>query len=297
MAKALHRLTLGQIAVWHSSDSSGHGGLKPGHIWLDEIRTQLSKSKAVVALLTPRSVSRPWLLFESGFGAANVECDVIPVCVGIDNVANVPFPLAMYQSYQLADYESVRKFLEKLLVRYDVQFDEEMARPVLAELIGKLVNEPALDLTPAAEAKPLDIEEVLNDLKTHIDKRMLEVLALNSSNGSLQAAVASYNVVVNLRAYIPHSPDQYLEISSEMSVQEVLDAVFYMLPNVSPFKYLQEWMLRDVKADVNLIIREIGSRIPAHILFKPNSHWEVIRLGKPYSPRDSRDIDRWYGRR
>jgi hypothetical protein len=57
LAKALNRLTLGQIAVWHSSDSSGHGGLKPGHVWLDEIRVQLSKSKAVIVLLTPRSLS------------------------------------------------------------------------------------------------------------------------------------------------------------------------------------------------------------------------------------------------
>ena len=67
LATAITRMTLGQITVWHSSDGSGTGGLQPGHVWLDEIRTRLAASKAVVALLTPTSIARPWLLFESGF--------------------------------------------------------------------------------------------------------------------------------------------------------------------------------------------------------------------------------------
>src|SRR5260221_4033768 len=95
IGSALQRLTLGQISVWHSSDGSGHGGLKPGQVWLDEIRAQLAKSKSVVALLAPRSVAKPWLLFESSFGAAHRECDVIPVCVRIDSHASVSYSLAM----------------------------------------------------------------------------------------------------------------------------------------------------------------------------------------------------------
>jgi hypothetical protein len=81
IAKAISRMTLFQINVWHSSDESSAGGLKPGNVWLDEIRKHLGNSKAVVVGLTPTSISRPWLLFESGFGAANPQCDVIPVCI------------------------------------------------------------------------------------------------------------------------------------------------------------------------------------------------------------------------
>jgi len=292
---ALTRLTLRQLTVWHSSDSSGNGGLKPGHIWLDEIRLQLSKSKAVVALLTPRSIARPWLLFESGFGAASKECDVIPVCVGIDNIGDVPFPLAMYQSYQLADYESIRRFIEKLLTRYEIQFDEEMARPALKELIGKLVNEPADESMSLSSFNTRSIDQAFSDLKIHIDKRMLEILRLGAPVSIESRPTASYNVIIDLRAYIKHSASQYLEIDSEMSVQDALDAVFYMLPDMPTFKYLEKWMLRDTDAGLNLVIREIGSRIPAHVIFKPNSNWEVILLSKPYSPEDSSDMNRWYG--
>jgi TIR domain-containing protein len=114
LARMISRVSLGQIAVWHSSDQSASGGLVPGHVWLDEIRNRLEASKAVVVLLTPTSLSRPWILFESGFGAAQKHCDVIPVCVGVDRLGDVPFPLAMYQSYQLSDYESLKRFTEKL---------------------------------------------------------------------------------------------------------------------------------------------------------------------------------------
>lgn len=296
LAKAISRLTLGQLTVWHSSDSSGSGGLKPGHVWLDEVRLQLARSRAVVALLTPRSVARPWLLFESGFGAANTECDVIPVCVGIDNIGDVPFPLTMYQSYQLVDYESTRRFLEKLLPRYEIQFDEEMARPALTDLIGKLVDEPADEQMRLSSINTPSIDKILGDLKTHIDKRVLEVVALNAPTRFRPQKAGSYNIVVDLRAYIAHSTDQYLEVGSEMSVQDVLDTVFYLLPNMPMFKYLEKWMLRDTDADLNLVIREVGSRIPAYVIFKPNSHWKVVLLSKPYSPEDSRDMDRWYGR-
>jgi hypothetical protein len=63
------------------------------------------------------------------------------------------------------------------------------------------------------------------------------------------------------------------------------------------FKYLDKWMLQDIDAGINLVIREVGSRIPAHVIFKPNSNWKVICLSKAYSPADSRDSERWYGKR
>src|ERR1700704_3477527 len=81
LAKLLERLSLNQLRIWFSSDASPGGGIKPGSIWIDEIRSRLGQSKAILALLTPRSIERPWQLFESGFGAGLAECEVIPVCM------------------------------------------------------------------------------------------------------------------------------------------------------------------------------------------------------------------------
>ena len=66
---------------------------------------------------------------------------------------------------------------------------------------------------------------------------------------------------------------------------------------MTAFKYLVRWMLRDSSAGVNLVLREVGTRIPAHVVFLPGSRWEVVKLLKPYSPDDSHDTGRWYGQR
>lgn len=294
LGASIQRLTLGQILVWHSSDSAGSGGLRPGHVWLDEIRTQLARSKAVVALLTPRSLAKPWLLFESGFGAANPECDVIPVCVGIDSLASIPFPLAMYQAYQLADYDSVKRFLEKLLAKYDIVFDEEMSKPVLSELIKKLVSEPNTSHTRERAGTAATLESALDGLKAHIDMRLMEIIS-NQSGNATRPRVSSFSISLDLREFTPSAADQYLEVSSEVSVQDVLDSIYYLIPDMPSFQYLNRWLLRDSTTGVNLIIREVAPRVPAYIIFSPGSHWQIIKLDKPYSPSDSQDLGRWYG--
>jgi hypothetical protein len=293
LGKALQRLTLRQISVWHSSDTSAHGGLKPGHIWLDEIREQLNKSKAVVTLLTPRSMERPWLLFEAGFGAASSERDVIPICVGIDSLASIPFPLGMYQSYQLVDYESVKRFFEKLCAKYDIQFDEEMARPVLTSLIRDLVDASS-DAKAITSATP-STSEALRELKSHLDKRFMELADLRADREHPESH-ATYSVAISVSAFIKGSEDHFIEINPDMSVQNVLDAIYYMLPSMEVFQYLTRWILRESQSNINLVIREIGDRVPARIVFKPDSRWEAIELSKPYSADDSGDHDRWYAR-
>src|SRR5689334_15402317 len=79
IARTLSRITLNQLEVWFSSDTSPSGGIPPGKMWFSEIKSQLDCSKALLALLTPNSLTRMgWLLFESGLAVANVNCDVVP---------------------------------------------------------------------------------------------------------------------------------------------------------------------------------------------------------------------------
>lgn len=295
LGAALQRMTLGQIAVWHSSDGSGAGGLRPGQVWLDEIRSQLSRSRAVVTLLTPQSLAKPWILFESGFGAANPSCDVIPVCIGIDSLSGLPFPLAMYQTYQLADYDSVKRFVEKLFHKYEIQFDEEMAKPVLSDLIQKLVQQQKSESETDDPRPDASIETAIAEIKAHIDLRVHQ-LASTSQSQEESPTRGSFSIQIDLRAFSPSASDQFLEISPEMSIQDVLDGVYYMLPGMAAFQYLREWILRESATDIKLVVREVGSRIPAHSVFKAGSRWRAVKLVRPYSPKDSANTERWYGR-
>ena len=288
LARMIRRVTLGQIAVWHSSASSADGGLKPGHVWLDEIRTRLAGSKAVVALLTPTSVSRPWLLFESGFGAAQSSCDVIPVCVGIDRLGDVPFPLAMYQTYQLSDYESLHRFTEKLASRYEIQFDEEMAKPVLLDAVKHLSQAQSTLTETGAIVKQPTVADAISALKEHIDKRLISLISSGVANATPSGNAPHHSVAVNLNLKKKGKTTQFVEVGPETTVQDVFDRVYFMLHGeVEPRQYLVQWVLRDLDTKEHLVVREIQSRIPAKVLFTPGSKWEVVKLPKPYTATDS----------
>ena len=109
IANTIDRITLGQIKVWFSSDNSPFGGMKPG-VWFDQLRERLSQSDAILVLLTPKSIDKKWLYFESGYGASIPSCEVIPLAVGIKDFNGIPFPLALYQAYLLVDFTSYKNF-------------------------------------------------------------------------------------------------------------------------------------------------------------------------------------------
>lgn len=160
----------------------------------DDIREHLEASQAVVALLTPQSISRPWLLFESGYGAANRERDVIPVCVGIDSLRDIPFPLAMYQCYQLADYESLKSFVERVLSKYGIVYDEELAKPLLRKAISEITKAlgPFVIESPPPEST---LSDVAADLKDHVVKRFYELRQFQ--NQPVEGSTESEQVAVS----------------------------------------------------------------------------------------------------
>ena len=287
IAKTIGRVTLGQISVWHSSDSSGVGGVRAGQVWLDEIRNRLKSSKAVVVLLTPSSVNRPWILFESGFGAAIEGCDIIPVCLGIDSTRQVPFPLAMYQSFQLSDYESLGRFISKLLANYHIPFDEEMVRPVLKEAVTQLSQATSGDANEPDPQAPPSISEAVADLKAYIDRRLMSVVDLPTNILTTSSNQHRYSVQIEISISARRSTKQFIEIDSDQSIQDVLDKVYFMIEGkVMARSYLEEWVLRDTKSGDHLVIREIQSRIPAQTVFDPGSVWAVVFLPKPYCATD-----------
>lgn len=284
IAQAIQRLTLKQISVWHSSDDGPSGGLRPGQVWLDEIRRQISESRALVVLLTPQSLNRPWLLFEAGFGASQESCAVIPVCVGIDSVTDVPFPLAMYQAYQLADYDSLRSFVEKLLALHQIHFDEAMARPVLEEAVAALTRKGTDDEVAQTSSADGSLSDAMDSLKEYLDRRFSQLM---SSAGVTTSSSLRYNVAIDLDIESEISRVQHVEITHDTTVQDVLDNIYFMLDGeVGARKYLEQWVLRDLGTKEHLVIREMQYRVPAISVFRAGSKWAVIKLPRPYSSTD-----------
>ncbi|MBC6938061.1 MAG: toll/interleukin-1 receptor domain-containing protein [Chloroflexi bacterium] len=60
------------IAVFASSVL---GVIRPGRSWLDEIKNNLEVARAVIVVVTPVSLNRPWIWFEVGASWSKMESD------------------------------------------------------------------------------------------------------------------------------------------------------------------------------------------------------------------------------
>ncbi len=300
-SNALRRITLEQISPWFSSDTTGGSGLKPGDIWFNQILTKITQSKAVVSLLTPHSIDRPWVYFESGIGQALPECEVIPVCIGVKRDSILP-PLGLYQCYQLNDYRSVVEFFSKLLTLFEIKFDEEMSRVVIEKLVSD-ISQISFNKEEQKDESKETVEKLIENFKSHIDKRFLEVLEkptyqivgdnlnlkidenkqnINSENET------SYSVLFDIEFDDFRNEGLFIDIRTNDTFQTVTNNLYFMLSKyVKPFKYLEEWIIVEKETDIHIVIREVGELIPASVIFKPDTKWKIMQLKKPYNAFDS----------
>src|SRR5437016_2232348 len=56
----------GILKSFRSSDRKGNAGIEYGQAWYRAIMQKLDDATDVVALLTARSLNRPWILYETG---------------------------------------------------------------------------------------------------------------------------------------------------------------------------------------------------------------------------------------
>jgi len=295
-SNALRRITLEQINPWFSSDSLG--GLKPGDIWFNQIISKINQSKAVVSLLTPYSISRPWVYFESGIGQALQDCEIIPVCIGVKRDSILP-PLGLYQCYQLNDYRSVVDFFSKLLTLFEIKFDEEMSKVVIEKFVSE-ISQIVFEKEENNEENKETIEKLVENFKSHIDKRFWEILERPASQMENSDLSQSHNVISERNNEISYSvlfdidfddfrnEGLYVDIRTNDTFENVTNTLFYMLrPHVNPYSYMEEWVIIEPETNKHLIIREIQGRIPATSIFKSGTNWKIIKLTNPYNALDS----------
>lgn len=75
-----------------------------GDDWMQKIRRALDFCRIVLAVLSPESVTRPWVNFEAGAAWVNKEKALIPVCIGDLSPATLPKPYSNIQAVRLGPY-------------------------------------------------------------------------------------------------------------------------------------------------------------------------------------------------
>jgi hypothetical protein len=286
-AQLLRSISLSQLEIWFSSDGSYAGGLRPGDRWFDEIKEKMAQSSAIVALITENSADSPWVLFESGIGAATQEKKLIVVTHGINTPSKIPSPLLHWQTFRIDKIDDLKEFCGKILETFDIALDEVLFSAYSRRFLQQ-TGEPK---TPIVHEDPQQAEHALHlkPIIEHFDRRFFELTSKMDTRSNYLAYEISLSNAFDEARY-------EIEITESMTVQNVLDEIYGLISeHVGVWTYLEKWVLVHDRTDLRLIIREVGDAISATSVFKPQSHWIIAKLERPYTPKDS-DPDRFYGK-
>jgi hypothetical protein len=117
----LESISAGTIAVWYSSDMESAGGMPAGKEWRQHLYQKLEQSQFVIAIQTPLSAGRPWVMWECGVASGVMrERGLIPVVYGMGK-GDLASPLSAYEVYQGEDGEQVRRVCNQLATAASLQ--------------------------------------------------------------------------------------------------------------------------------------------------------------------------------
>lgn len=273
IADNIESLSNGFIKFWYSSDPRSMGGMEAGDIVFNKIVKCLNESVATIVLLTPRSINRPWIFFESGMAQGRETLGVIPVCVGIGK-DSVVAPLNNYQYYQLSDMASLTDFVTKLLGKAGLKFDKSIHKEALQTLLSAL-QEQTQAFAQSNENKVPNMSELIDDLKNHITNSMQGLVAVGCYQGD--AVFLPYTIQIRIGMGKNKGSLGYLEVKSDDTVQRILDKIYFLLNGqVKSYTYMESWVLRELNTSAYLIMYEVANLVPARYIFRPELKWEVV---------------------
>jgi hypothetical protein len=84
--------------------SSDRSIIYAGEDWMAKIFTERKGAKVLLSILSPTSVTRPWINFEAG-AAWMKDTKVIPVCFGGLKIAQLPKPYSSLQAVDITTHD------------------------------------------------------------------------------------------------------------------------------------------------------------------------------------------------
>jgi len=163
----------GTLKSFRSSDRKGTAGIEFGAEWYKAIMSKLGDATDVVALLTQKSIDRPWILYEAGVAKGKLESVVFGVALGVplEKVSTGPF--AQFQNCS-GDEDSLTKLVLQLLQRNpDAAPREEAVRmqvKVFREHVEKLLagRADAGEVQPQGQVGETAIAKMFEEVKVMV---------------------------------------------------------------------------------------------------------------------------------
>lgn len=113
-ANLLQDVSGGILKSFRSSDKKGTSGIEFGTEWYKAIMSRLGDATDVVALLTPRSLHRPWILYEAGVAKGKLNTNVLGIALGVPLEKVSAGPFGQFQNCG-DDEDSLTKLVIQLL--------------------------------------------------------------------------------------------------------------------------------------------------------------------------------------
>jgi hypothetical protein len=191
-ANLLSDVSAGTLKSFRSSDKRGNAGIEFGAEWYTSIMSQLDDATDVVALLTARSIDRPWILYEAGVAKGKLGTTVLGLALGVplEKVSTGPF--GQFQNCA-DDEDSLTKLVMQLLqrnpdaapreeaVRNQVRLFTESLSKVLATK-QKKPEEPAADEQGVAKLFE-EVKAMVRELPGRVDDRVRNASRRSQARG------------------------------------------------------------------------------------------------------------------
>lgn len=101
--------------------TSSPGAISIGVDWLSDIEQKLGVAQAVIAIITPVSIERPWLWFEIGATwskGRSGDCKIYPVCAPEIELSNLPSPLDRLQALSMGKAPDLKLLFDALITQF-----------------------------------------------------------------------------------------------------------------------------------------------------------------------------------
>jgi hypothetical protein len=194
-ANMLSDVSAGTLKSFRSSDKKGNTGIEFGAEWYTSIMSQLGDATDVVALLTARSIDRPWILYEAGVARGKLETTVLGLALGVplEKVSTGPF--GQFQNCG-DDEDSLTKLVMQLLqrnpdaapreeaVRMQVRLFIETLAKILASKPKKVAADGATEEQNVAKLFE-EVKAMVRELPQRVDDRV-RVASRRSSTRSFR---------------------------------------------------------------------------------------------------------------
>jgi hypothetical protein len=159
----------------HAFLSSDMGDLPPGRKWLDEITLQLHEARVIVSLISPKSLTRPWVNIE--LGAAWIKgLRVIPLCHSGQRVSDLPRPYHDFTGIGLDQEDAPKRLLAGIADGFGIAHPTRLAfADMLKELrdVAAGIKSPVVPAATASQEPDLPPGQV----------KILRVLAQMADSG------------------------------------------------------------------------------------------------------------------